>query len=51
MSDYRDLIYQDALKQEAWRKKVFPSPKIRKYSFSFLKWTFSLEIKENQKLT
>ena len=49
MSDYRDLIYQDALKQEAWRKKVFPSPKIQKYSFSFLKWTFSLEIKENQK--
>ena len=50
MSDYRDLIYQDFLKQEAWRKKVFPSPKIRKYSFSFLKWTFSLEIEENQKI-
>jgi len=51
MSDYRDLIYQDVLKQEAWRKKVFPTPKLKTFTFSFLKWTFSLEIKENQKLT
>jgi len=46
MSDYRDLIYQDALKQEAWRKKVFPTPKLKKFAFQFRKWKLTIQLEE-----